>query len=243
MPSLAPIDLDDDLKTILLKYQSNQDLLTLILQSKVHEDARRLAEAQLRAKTLDYLILQKHHQLGSFSSQAITPPQISTPVQPDHKSLDSQLLFHQLASITPEPTPQDLSEPTFMIPDLPLTTIAAPVPPSTCLTSSARSASVRPIPPAPMYMVKTKRRREMQAISKVVETKEFPYADGYFWRNNGNTVQKKTGNKSVYYKCSNSAKGCPVNKTVTWREDGQYLIKYRGEHLSDCNRVQHIVDV
>lgn len=46
----------------------------------------------------------------------------------------------------------------------------------------------------------------MQAITKIVETREYPYADGYFWKNNGNTVQKKTGNKSIYYKCSNSSK-------------------------------------
>lgn len=53
-----------------------------------------------------------------------------------------------------------------------------------------------------------RRRREMQAITKIVETRENPYVDGYFWKNNGNTVQKKTGNKSIYYKCSNSSKVC-----------------------------------
>jgi hypothetical protein len=46
----------------------------------------------------------------------------------------------------------------------------------------------------------------MQAITKIVETREFPYIDDYFWKNNGNTVQKKTGCKSIYYKCSNSNK-------------------------------------
>lgn len=51
-----------------------------------------------------------------------------------------------------------------------------------------------------------RRRREMQAITKIVETREYPYMDGFFWKNNGNTVQKKTGNKSIYYKCSNSSK-------------------------------------
>lgn len=88
-----------------------------------------------------------------------------------------------------------------------------------------------------------RRRREMQAISKIVETRDYPYIDGFFWKNNGNTIQKKTGNKSVYYKCSNSSKGCPVNKTVTWKENGEYLIKYRGEHLPDCGKVQRIVDM
>lgn len=51
-----------------------------------------------------------------------------------------------------------------------------------------------------------RRRREMQAISTIIETKEFPYNDDYLWKNNGNTVHKKTGFKSIYYKCSNSAK-------------------------------------
>ncbi|CAO3609795.1 unnamed protein product [Cunninghamella blakesleeana] len=53
---------------------------------------------------------------------------------------------------------------------------------------------------------KPRRRREMQAITKIVETREFPYMDNYFWRNNGNTTQKKTGCRSIYYKCSNSNK-------------------------------------
>lgn len=51
-----------------------------------------------------------------------------------------------------------------------------------------------------------RRRREMQSISTIIETREFPYNDDYLWKNNGNTVHKKTGFKSIYYKCSNSAK-------------------------------------
>lgn len=58
----------------------------------------------------------------------------------------------------------------------------------------------------PVTKPQPRRRREMQAITKIVETREYPYLDGYFWKNNGNTVQKKTGNKSIYYKCSNSSK-------------------------------------
>ncbi|KAI9303927.1 hypothetical protein BJ944DRAFT_289013 [Cunninghamella echinulata] len=81
---------------------------------------------------------------------------------------------------------------------------------------------------------KPRRRREMQAITKIVETREFPYMDNYFWRNNGNTTQKKTGCRSIYYKCSNSNKNCMVNKTITERPDGVYLIKYRGTHLPIC---------
>jgi hypothetical protein len=60
-----------------------------------------------------------------------------------------------------------------------------------------------------------RRRREMQAITKIVETRDYPYIDGHSWRNNGNTVQKKTGNKSVYYKCANSIKvsGSPLSSS------------------------------
>ncbi|KAI9287476.1 hypothetical protein BC943DRAFT_319907 [Umbelopsis sp. AD052] len=89
---------------------------------------------------------------------------------------------------------------------------------------------------------KRRKRREMQAVTTIVETRD-PYNDEYMWKNNGNTLHKKTGQKSTYYKCSNSSKGCPVNKTVTLRENDTYLIKYRGEHLPECNRVKRIVDI
>jgi hypothetical protein len=74
----------------------------------------------------------------------------------------------------------------------------------------------------------------MQSITKVVETRDFPYNDEYLWKNNGkskkryvlitvhsaglsrrlidpfpikgNTVHKGSGEKSIYYKCSNSSK-------------------------------------
>ncbi|OZJ04801.1 hypothetical protein BZG36_01856 [Bifiguratus adelaidae] len=87
-----------------------------------------------------------------------------------------------------------------------------------------------------------RKRREMQAVTMIVETKQHPHLDNFLWKNNGNTTQRKTGNKSVYYKCSNSNKGCPVNKTVTQGENGTYLIKYRGEHLPECGKVKRIVD-
>ncbi|KAL0092513.1 hypothetical protein J3Q64DRAFT_1719285 [Phycomyces blakesleeanus] len=108
-----------------------------------------------------------------------------------------------------------------------------------------------PIPPTPyqinMDLVNSarpkRRRREMQNISMIIETREFPYNDEYLWKNNGNTVHRKSGHKSIYYKCSNSSKGCSVNKTVTFKEDGEYLIKYRGQHLVECNRIKHIIDI
>jgi len=85
-----------------------------------------------------------------------------------------------------------------------------------------------------------RKRREMLPVTMIIETKEFPYVDDYLWKNNGNTTQKKTGCKSVYYKCSNSNKGCPVNKTVT-EKDGGWIIKYRGQHLEDCGKIRRIV--
>ncbi|KAI9347861.1 hypothetical protein BD770DRAFT_430026 [Pilaira anomala] len=105
---------------------------------------------------------------------------------------------------------------------------------------SATSPDSKIIPP----IIKTsRRRRSMQAITKIVETTEFPYDDGHFWKNNGNTVQKKTGCKSVYYKCANSCKGCPVNKTVVEQLDGSFMIKYRGDHIIECSQVEHIRDL
>ncbi|ORZ18505.1 hypothetical protein BCR42DRAFT_489860 [Absidia repens] len=80
-----------------------------------------------------------------------------------------------------------------------------------------------------------RRRREMQSITMIIETKEFPYNDNYNWKNNGNTVHKKSGQRSIYYKCSNAPKGCHVNKTVTFKGQGEYLIKYRGKHLINCS--------
>ncbi|KAF9994185.1 hypothetical protein BGZ65_010215 [Modicella reniformis] len=82
-----------------------------------------------------------------------------------------------------------------------------------------------------------RKRREMQPVKQTVHSPE-PYIDDFLWKNNGNTTQKKTGCKSIYYKCSNSTAGCTVNKTVTEKEGGGYVTKYRGEHLDDCSRLK-----
>ncbi|KAF9909434.1 hypothetical protein EC991_008573 [Linnemannia zychae] len=82
-----------------------------------------------------------------------------------------------------------------------------------------------------------RKRREMQPVNKIVDSAE-PHIDQFLWKNNGNTTQKKTGCKSIYYKCSNSAGGCTVNKTVTEKEGGGYVTKYRGEHLDECIKLK-----
>ncbi|KAI8138968.1 hypothetical protein BJV82DRAFT_276871 [Fennellomyces sp. T-0311] len=115
-----------------------------------------------------------------------------------------------------------------------------PAPQSTMTAASSMSNIPNPIQNRPFAK---RRRREMQAITMIIETREFPYNDDYLWKNNGNTIHKGSGNKSIYYKCANNQKGCPVNKTVTFKDNGEYLIKYRGKHLDDCSRIKRVVDV
>lgn len=63
------------------------------------------------------------------------------------------------------------------------------------------------LPPSPpIESIPKRRKRAIQAITTIIETKEFPYSDDYLWKNNGNTTHRKSGLKSVYYKCSNSAR-------------------------------------
>ncbi|KAF8931442.1 hypothetical protein BGZ52_012566 [Haplosporangium bisporale] len=104
-------------------------------------------------------------------------------------------------------------------------------------SSSAQGSSRIISTQANIDQKRKRKRREMQPVSKVVDSPD-QHIDYYVWKNNGNTVQKKTGCKSIYFKCSNSAAGCTVNKTVTEKEGGGYLTKYRGEHLEDCMKMQ-----
>ncbi|KAI9266495.1 hypothetical protein BDA99DRAFT_558570 [Phascolomyces articulosus] len=120
-----------------------------------------------------------------------------------------------------------------------------PAPQSNTMTlgASSTSSTANPLNTVQGRPFAKRRRREMQAITMIIETREFPYNDDYLWKNNGNTIHKGSGNKSIYYKCANNQKGCPVNKTVTFKDNGEYLIKYRGKHLSDCSRIKRVVDV
>lgn len=80
----------------------------------------------------------------------------------------------------------------------PNSTKKLPLPPNTMQKSHSSDLSMRP----------RRRRREMQAITMIIETREFPYNDDYVWKNNGNTIHKSSGQKSIYYKCSNSNAVC-----------------------------------
>ncbi|KAG0172968.1 hypothetical protein DFQ28_009522 [Apophysomyces sp. BC1034] len=293
-----------DLQDVIIYYQSQPELLRLILLSKLEEDKRRAEEAKLRAKELDLMLLQQQQLTPTTQTDATSagiipsPPPFGAPfgMQPTpppstdgrpmamrRTSLDAILASPHMPSNFQRRESAAMGN-TDALDDRATFPMSSYAPPLLSLkpqtggggetlsptymdensfpaTAAPIGSNTRPLPPPPSlpqqqhhhqqqhqridaYTVqRPRRRREMQAITKIVETREFPYVDGYFWKNNGNTIQKKTGNKSVYYKCSNSSKGCPVNKTVTWKENGEYLIKYRGEHLMDCGKVQRIVDM
>ncbi|KAI9482868.1 MAG: hypothetical protein EXX96DRAFT_615869 [Benjaminiella poitrasii] len=340
-PAINPISCD--LQEVIVYYQSQPELLRLILMSKVEEDKRRAEEAKLRAKELDMLLIQQQQQQLAGTTTPQTPDIMSannnnnnthsllsaanqfansaTPRRPsalemlmddsdcnrrdsalgssfdgsaNSDELDDRNNFSpnsssMLSMSFPQPmmsvstTPNTTStrhsslhplsppynnalddnntnrtspfSPQIKIEndqqcryynDTMTAAMNASYFPTTTTTSTTTSTTTTPTTTtssSSQQQQRPRRRREMQAISKIVETRDYPYVDGYFWKNNGNTIQKKTGNKSVYYKCSNSSKGCPVNKTVTWKENGEYLIKYRGEHLPECGKVQRIVDM
>ncbi|KAI8888627.1 hypothetical protein K501DRAFT_240197 [Backusella circina FSU 941] len=278
-PDTNPVSCD--LQEVIMYYQSQPDLLRLILMSKVEEDKRRAEEAKLRAKELDLLF--NLHSLGP-KNQLLNVTQFNQ--EPRRHSALEMLIdesdcnrrdsalgssfdgsansdeAEEFNNSTNNTTNNANSMFSMSFPPQPMTSMAAPrnslhplSPPYTIspsLDDSPFSSQIKQEDQSAQsterrydsyFPQRPRRRREMQAITKIVETREYPYVDGFFWKNNGNTIQKKTGNKSVYYKCSNSSKGCPVNKTVTWKDNGEYLIKYRGEHLSECGKVQRIVDM
>ncbi|KAI7872663.1 hypothetical protein BDF14DRAFT_1710323, partial [Spinellus fusiger] len=143
-----------NLQEIVQQYQSQPELLKLILTSKVEEDKRRAEEAKLRSKELDMYL------------HRITPDYIN------YKDSEANDQKRRLSEVEDQETLETVSS---------------------CSDDEVRlTLSGRP-----------RRRREMQSITKIVETREFPYADSFFWKNNGNTTQKKSGCKSIYFKCSN----------------------------------------
>ncbi|KAI8335626.1 hypothetical protein BD560DRAFT_414124 [Blakeslea trispora] len=274
-----------DLQEVIQQYQSQPELLKLILTSKVEEDKRRAEEAKLRAKELD-LYFQHNNQPPSPTGSPPTTPRLDLEEEEEEEEEEEihrkkQKRNHKSSTFSPKKARTSVSSFTIPSPASANHEIASSV---SSLSSASSISSLssededmdqhqqrRHSAAAAMLAMggvshveqavhddineypspgtdltddnKPRRRREMQAITKIVETREFPYVDNYFWKNNGNTVQKKTGCKSIYYKCSNSNKGCTVNKTVTARPNGEYLIKYRGCHLPECGRVERIRDL
>ncbi|KAI9302004.1 hypothetical protein BJ944DRAFT_242769 [Cunninghamella echinulata] len=243
LPSLPPILTQSSinkiamchLQDIIQQYQSQPELLKLILTSKVEEDRRYTEEAKLRSKTLDMYSKIKQQQQQQQGQDEIIK---------DHNHYNHH----------PRHTPP-LSPPPSLHP---LIISSSPLPsPSSSSSSSQSTSLIRPIPILPCQpstsenqitlaqskKYQPRKRRSMQAVTKIIETKDPHYKDDYLWKNNGNTIQRKTGCKSTYYKCSNANKYCPVNKTILAKPDGIYIIKYRGTHLPICGKVEHVNDL
>ncbi|KAI8082943.1 uncharacterized protein BX664DRAFT_361224 [Halteromyces radiatus] len=227
------------LQAIVDQYQSQPELLKMILNTKLEEDKRKAEEARLRAKELD-IYMSFHGRNDEDDDRVSTPP----------------LSPHQHPCLSKSsPSSSSSSLPT------------SPPPPSSSLTNGRKSISYsidsssthpldtsfpyfKPISITPEHQddiskkMTGRKRRSMQAVTKIVETKDPLYKDDYLWKNNGNTIQRKTGYKSTYYKCSNASKGCPVNKTILFQSSsGDCIIKYRGHHLPFCGKVEHVYDL
>ncbi|KAI8637142.1 hypothetical protein BD408DRAFT_425064 [Parasitella parasitica] len=258
-----------DLQSVVSKYHANPELLKLILASKVEEDKRRTEEAKLKAKELDLYFKNqqecykpnRNHQQEAFTEQRRRRRSSSS----SNSSASSSSHNNSAGNSTQRRiAPYAIPRPIVMSPPSRRNSSASAILSINQLSinnakctqpfSSSAPANANLFPPATALSFNnsrlqenaakiSRRRRSMQAITKIVETTEFPYDDRHFWKNNGNTVQKKTGCKSVYYKCANSCKGCPVNKTVVEQPDGSYIIKYRGDHISECSQVEHIRDL
>ncbi|CAO3680548.1 unnamed protein product [Umbelopsis vinacea] len=264
---MAMAQASSDLNEVIHSYQFRPDLLKLILRSKVEEDKRRTEEARLRAKEIDLLLLQYKHMglVPPTSSPAaahhtqMTDYQNGIPLPTLPRSTTSTFNHVRDNIVRPDDHHDPrMATPTYWVDDEYERSSNSPV------TSSLRSyqmssSSSRKHPLSPPLSSsnsiderhsnpeqdsvdghRTRRRREMQPITNIIETSEFPYQDGYCWKNNG--TNRKTGNKSIYYKCSSSNNGCPVNKTVLDRGNGTFVIKYRGEHLPECASVRQIFD-
>ncbi|KAI8085752.1 uncharacterized protein B0P05DRAFT_569969 [Gilbertella persicaria] len=246
-----------NLEKVVQTYGDQPELLELILSSKVEEDRRRAEEAKLRRKEIDY-VLHKQQSKKETSLAPIQKP--SPPTKPtalprlEHYQPPTTLHTKRKNSSSIEmllsPSPRsDLKLPEIQTSLKPIhhqlhcSDHPAPKRPFSLHRDTLAAGSAPVENEDSNSSTQKRRRREMQAITTIIETREFPYNDDYLWKNNGNTVHKKTGFKSIYYKCSNSAKGCPVNKTVTFKDNGEHLIKYRGQHLSECNRIKRITDL
>ncbi|CAG8536509.1 11251_t:CDS:2 [Diversispora eburnea] len=213
-----------ELQDVIAQFQTQPELLKLILTSKVEEDKRRAEEAKLRVRELDLMLSERNRQRKSAEDIKHNGNEQVNNNDMDYDNNGSPTTSQLQLN------PQDL-----------LTSSNNQI-----ITSRIHDQEgIRSIENEENNNNTTsnkrrRKRREMLPVTVIIETKESPYVDDYLWKNNGNTTQKKTGNKSVYFKCSNSNKGCPVNKTVTEKEGG-WTIKYRGHHLEECGKIKRIV--
>ncbi|CAG8535356.1 254_t:CDS:2 [Paraglomus brasilianum] len=225
-PTTATTPTAFDLHEVIAQFHQQPELLKLILSAKVEEDKRKAEEARLRMKEIEALQSRdRHRRTSSYVNDGSSDAKIE-----EH---NGEIGYNtQAATLTYQSAFNGLTSP--QIQNLSLDS----APPSSATGQETLEHGDSDLS-SPQNKRKRKR-REMLPVTMIIETKEYPYVDDYLWKNNGNTTQKKTGCKSVYYKCSNSNKGCPVNKTVT-EKDGGWIIKYRGQHLEDCGKIRRIV--
>ncbi|KAG0745175.1 hypothetical protein G6F62_007975 [Rhizopus arrhizus] len=210
-------------------YGSQPALLGLILSSKVEEDRRKAEEAKLRQKEIDYALQRQkkdeevkhpiplpilsHFSPRGDSIHSFMEPSTRSTLPPLHMSLSENFEGPRKNSIDMLLIPP---RPKLKLPEIAVAgTTAIQSKDEVHEENSNRHSALNsheshtnPFPPSPPTETinPKKRKREIQAITTIIETKEFPYSDDYLWKNNGNTVHKKSGLKSIYYKCSNGTK-------------------------------------
>ncbi|KAI8367056.1 hypothetical protein BD560DRAFT_331675 [Blakeslea trispora] len=190
-----------NLERVVQAYGDQPELLELILSSKVEEDRRRAEEAKLRRKEIDYVLHKqqsKKETLPVPKKPVESLPRIQNTTFPTKRKSSIEMLL--------SPSPHfDLKQPNVLKkPNVPVEKL-----PPVAAGSASSSLELDVSHPA-----QKRRRREMQAITTIIETREFPYNDDYLWKNNGNTVHKKSGFKSIYYKCTNSIKVKQSNSII-----------------------------
>ncbi|KAL0084559.1 hypothetical protein F4703DRAFT_1737348 [Phycomyces blakesleeanus] len=234
-----------DLQEVVSKYQSQPELLKLILNGKLEEDKRRTEEAKLRAKELDLYLQKCRHEFRSTT--AADGPLLDRSDSTTSCTIVTLLLSRTAIHLILYNTQGDHRHLTTVLCSEPRLSsssnnnIISHTHSRNHSHSHSRSHSngqsysynynqsqtqnqnqnyhqqYETDPPIKMLTKdillqpnfdrhSSRRKREMQAVTKIVETREFPYNDNYFWKNNGNTTHKKNGCRSIYYKCSNSSK-------------------------------------
>lgn len=216
LPQTQPISLND----ILTKYTEKPDLLELILLSKVEEDRRRTEEIKLRSKQLDYMLQNQHPSSPpsccSPSSPSTThairqttplpPVNIRTPSpDPQQQHVSSTSTVQSYSSQCYPPSPPSTNS-AAVVADKSSSSSSSSLPLASPLDQSSATRSTTTTTSSLVQAKRRRRRQKMQAVTKTVETRDFPYHDDYLWKNNGNTVHKASGTKSIYYKCANHPK-------------------------------------
>ncbi|CAO3592655.1 unnamed protein product [Absidia cylindrospora] len=163
-----------DLQDIIICYQSQPDLLRLILSSKLEEDKRRAEEAKLKAKELDLLLLQQQQMMTPALSSPSTSSSSTIPTPSMTSGDNSNLAYSSFAftSMHHQPSSMDTS---FTSISHPMST-SVTSPPSLSASSpssqkrptanqSSSSSSFSASPPSPPSMSYGLKRNDMNSFN------------------------------------------------------------------------------